>query len=188
MNSVLKKIVTLSLVVSFYQAYAIEGEIKVRGAAFIPTSKLFRCIYGKAGGCFEIEGAVSLCDYGQLWANFDWFSKCGHSIGFCNPTHIQVPSFSIGLKGVYDVSDCTSLYLGLGPNFSKIRIKNKSLCGVDCCSKGAVGLVIKSGVDFDVCDCVFVDLFVDYLYQPVKFQCRENVGGVRIGAGLGTRF
>lgn len=181
------KVMALLLCAS-HGIFALEGELKVRGGVFIPTSDLFRCIYGKAGGHVELEGAITVYDCYQAWANIDWFSKKGHSVGLCNPTSIHIPSFSFGVKAPYDVSDCTRLYLGLGPNFSWVRVKNKSMFGCERCSKGAVGFVAKSGVDFMVSECTFIDVYLDYVYQPVKFQCRQNVSGVRIGVGLGRLF
>ena len=35
---------------------------------------------------------------------------------------------------------------------------------------------------------LLLDVFVDYLYQPVHFSTRIDIGGFKIGAGIGYKF
>jgi hypothetical protein len=35
---------------------------------------------------------------------------------------------------------------------------------------------------------VFIDVFADYLYQPVNFETHVDIGGFKIGAGMGIKF
>jgi opacity protein-like surface antigen len=164
-------------------------EIKVRGSAFIPTSKLFREIYGTANGSVDIEFAADICSYLQGWANYDWMGKKGHTKDFCSPTKIDISSISFGLKTPYDINSWLTLYAGFGPSFALVKIKNESpFCGTECSTNTSIGVVIKTGADFFFTKSAFVDLFIDYAYQNVNFETSANVSNVRIGGGLGVTF
>lgn len=161
---------------------------KIRSAAFIAQSKLFRKIYDTAGPCIELEYAYRIKRHLEVWGNFDFFWQDGKSIGLCNPTQIKIPNFSFGIKSPYQFKECHELYLGIGPSFAGVLITNKTCCCCEKVSKPAFGFVVKSGYYYDFCKRFFLDIFADYLYQPVHFQRKTEVGGLRIGAGLGIKF
>ena len=79
-------------------------------------------------------------------------------------------------------------YIGIGPSFSRIWLKNKPRCSHDTISKWAVGGVLKTGVYYCINRYVFMDIFVDYLYQPVHFEKHVDIGGVKVGLGIGAKF
>lgn len=79
--------------------------------------------------------------------------------------------------------------MGAGPSFGRIWLKNKPHYREDeRTTKTVFGGVVKSGIYYTITDCLFLDLFVDYLYQPVHFDKHVNIGGVKIGAGIGVKF
>jgi outer membrane protein len=158
-------------------------ELKVRGSAFIPQSDLFRDIYGTAAGNVDAELAVKVYKYMQVWANIDYMQAHGKSLGFCNATHIHIINGSFGLKSPFDVNNWFTVYLGLGPTFGGIRVKDDSqFSGCSSCTKSTIGFVAKSGMDFFFRERGFVDIFFDYVYENNK------ASGLRIGAGLGVTF
>ena len=164
-------------------------EAKVRGAAFIPTSSLFREIYGSAVGNFDAEMAVTIFKHLQIWANFDYASAHGHSLGFCDPTSINILNGSFGIKTPFDINDCVCVYLGFGPTVGSIKITDRSeFSGFSNSSETAAGFVVKFGFDFFFAERWFVDLFSDYVYQQTTFQKQVNASGLRIGAGIGCTF
>jgi hypothetical protein len=69
-----------------------------------------------------------------------------------------------------------------------VHLKNKSQCTHQTVSKWAVGGVLKTGIYYTVCERIFIDFFVDYLYQPVSFHHRVDVGGFKTGVGVGVKF
>lgn len=167
----------------------VECEFKVRGSALIPTSDLFRDIYGTAAGNFDAEFAVKVYSYLQVWANVDYMQAHGHSLCFCDPTSIWIVNGSFGLKAPYDFNDWLTGYLGIGPTFGGIRIRDESqFSGCSTCTKSSIGFVAKSGLDFFFCKRWFVDVFLDYVYQQAEFQKHVNANAVRVGAGLGITF
>lgn len=174
--------------ISFAKYGPCDSTFKIRGGAFIPRCDLFRDIYGKVGGFGELEIATHVHPHVEVWANANGFFKRGHSLGFCNQTRIAIGSGSIGLKFPYEFCNCFTLYLGAGPSFAGIWLKNKSICGCDKITKGSAGGVVKSGFMYHFKSRWFVDLFFDYVFQPTHFQRHIDVGGARIGLGLGISF
>lgn len=164
--------------------HVVEGRI----AAFIHTPEKFRHIYGTTSADYQIEAMYRWCDWG-FWGNFDWTSKCGRSIGFCNPTKVKIPNVSIGIKYLWDMN-CwdSSFYLGLGGAFAKVKVRDESICGTTCCEKRAIGPVVKAGFYVPFRCHGVLDFFVDYVHQKAHFMSRADVGGVKIGIGLGGTF
>lgn len=174
----------LNLFPCFGNNYSVE----LRTAAFFPSSGLFRGIYGKVGTCYQAEGSAKWKNCWDLWSNIDWFTKHGESLGFRQPTRINILNFSLGIKYVYPFSRKCNAYIGLGPNLSVLWLKNNFLGHREKVSKRALGGIVKLGIQYFITDCYFLDLFVDYLYQPMHFKNHVNVGGFKTGIGLGTQF
>lgn len=170
---------------------AADTSLEVRADAFIPTSKPFRKIYGDVGVSYGVEASACMgCFDG--WINFDWFQEHGrsHTEPGCkgDSTKIEIANLSFGVKLPYLVCDSFAPYLGIGPSVSKVYLKNKSHCFHEKVSKWAVGGIAKFGVHYYFCDCMFLDLFVDYLFLPVYFHKRVDIGGFKTGAGIGVLF
>lgn len=117
--------------ISAYEDDNYCSSLKVRGGVFIPQASLFRGIYGKALPLVEVELATRLWQHLELWGNIDWTGKRGHSIGLCSPTKVNIVNFSIGLTAPFDMCDCFSLYLGVGPSFGVTKLCNRLLNGVN---------------------------------------------------------
>lgn len=181
-------IVPTTLIQTFVYDPPIRNSCKIRAGAFIPQSSLMRNIYSTAHIIGEIEVARRVNCHCELWGNFDWFSHKGHSIGLCNSTHIKIANFSLGIKFPFCITPCTEFYFGVGPSIAGVWLRNISSCGCEYITQAAGGIVAKSGFNIALTHKIFLDLFADYLYQPVNFQQRVNVGGLKIGVGLGIRF
>lgn len=167
----------------FCPLFARDISVELRSALFIPSSERFRAIYGNFGRCQELQISNQ-----NVWINFDWFSKNGKSIGLGDPTHIRIANVSLGWKFSRPLSKELITYFGLGESLGAIRLKNQSQCDNEDLTKAAFGIVAKSGIYFFFNRSLFMDAFVDYLFQPVRFETRVNVGGLKIGIGLGVRF
>lgn len=205
-----KKITPKIFIVLFFLTacsllHGLETTLEVRAGAFYPTSKHFRKNYDDVGAFYELEASISCNPCYAFWANIDWFPKKGKAFGHtchsinCHSGHpstrVDIGNFSLGIKFPYELCPCLIGYLGIGPSFGCIWIKNHSHHHhkdkhhhENKISKAAVGLVLKSGINYYVSQCAFIDIFVDYLYQPVHFKHRIDIGGVKVGGGLGFRF
>lgn len=164
------------------------SSVEIRSSAFFHSSNLFREIYGNPGVNYQLEASTNLYDYFVGWANFDWFSKHGKSVGFNDSTRVNIANFSLGIKFPYELSEQFTAYIGIGPSFGRIRLKNQSQCNPETVSKFAMGGVVKTGVYYFITENMFIDVFVDYLYQPVKFESHVDIGGFKTGTGIGIIF
>lgn len=167
---------------------ATEMSLELRSAAFFHSSNRFRSIYGNIGGSYQLEASARLCDRLYGWGNLDWSPKHGKSDGFNDPTRINIGNISVGIKFPYRFCEKFTAYIGVGPSLAKLWLKNKSQFGHETVSKWAVGGVLKSGVTYFINRRIFIDLFLDYLYQPVHFETHVDIGGIKTGLGLGYRF
>ena len=69
-----------------------------------------------------------------------------------------------------------------------VQVKNRSCCLHEKRSELLLGGVLKSGINYDITCRLFLDLFVDYAYQPSRFPSRVELGGLKTGVGLGFKF
>lgn len=180
-------ILSLTCFQTFPLINAHESSVELRSGAFFHSSKRFREIYGNASVCFEIEAATRVYNCFEGWINFDWFTKDGRSRGLHDSTRVNIANPSFGLKVPFQITRCISIYVGIGPSLSTIWVKNHSHSHKKT-TKFVVGGILKSGLIYDITSCIFADVFVDYLYQPVHFETRVDIGGVKVGGGLGYRF
>ncbi|HSW75443.1 MAG TPA: hypothetical protein VLG50_00200 [Candidatus Saccharimonadales bacterium] len=160
---------------------------KIRPYLFVPQSKLYRNIYGKVGGGIQLEQENSINNWLRVWVNVDGLFKRGHSIGLCRKTKIGAFTLSTGIKFLYEHCKRLQFALGVGPTIAGIFVRDQSLT---CCknSKCSGGIVAKTDLYGVVHDRLILDLFFDYTYQPVHFQRKVNVGGAKLGLGLGCTF
>jgi hypothetical protein len=163
------------------------SRIAFRSDAFFATSERFRNIYGDVSFSYQVEASTRLATF-DGWLNFDFLSKHGKSEGFHNPTKVYLNTLSFGVKFPYTFSEAFTFYFGVGPTFSNVSLNNGSECSKEKVSKWSYGGVIKSGLYLPIHRALFLDLFLDYTYQPVNFQTAVDVGGLRTGLGVGVIF
>lgn len=189
MTKIAFKIFFLLLITNISPVLAeFQSSIKFRSAAFFHSSERFREIYGNVGASYQVEASSKLSDYCEGWANFDWFSKHGKSDGLNDSTRVSIANISLGIKFPYQFYEKFTAYIGIGPCPSKIWLRNKSQCGHETVSKWTIGGVLKTGVCYFISKRVFIDVFVDYLYQPIHFETHVDIGGIKTGIGIGYKF
>lgn len=196
MNKLLSIFFTLTLLSSgmFYPSLRANTKIEVRSAAFFHTSSKFRTVYGDVGPCFSVEASRALpifncfCAPYEAWVNFDWFAKEKKQKDCCCKSKVQIQNISLGLKYVYSRCERFDIYIGLGASGSEITLHNKSFCESERVCKRIIGGIIKIGARQYLSHCIFSDIFADYLYQPVRYQRRVDIGGLKVGLGIGVNF
>ena len=168
----------------------IENTLEFRGAAFFHANKRFRHIYANAGTSYQIETALRVDNRWEVWVNLDEFHKHGRvsGEGCRSKSSVNIFNGSFGYRAIYSYFPGFDFYLGIGPSFARLNFKNKTCCGNEIVSKVTCGGVAKGGVYINLSEGLFLDLFVDYLYQPVRLYRHINVGGLKVGAGLGLKF
>lgn len=168
-------------------AHTLESGVEARASAFFPISTTYRHIYGIVGPAFAIEGFGKIKGMLWGWTNLQWEPKSGHSIGKGNSTHVNILNWSLGVKCTSQFYENFYPYIGIGPNISTVWIRNHGHC-VKSQSKTGYGFVVKSGIYSTLTKHLYMNLFVDYLFQYVHFRKDANVGGFNLGAGLGYSF
>lgn len=195
MKKTILAITSCLLLAKFAPAMA-ESSLEFRVAAFFPMDDRFTRIYGDVGVDYQIEYSTTIfcCSCLEAWVNLDWYPKHGH-VRDCGSSDIDLLNLGVGLKSSFCMCSCFYPYLGIGPSFGWVWIDNRMKCCDQCHKKKdhdsefAVGVLVKSGLLYYFGCNLFLDLFVDYLYQPVHFHHRHvDVGGFKTGLGLGVCF
>lgn len=163
--------------------------LQVRGGGYIPLDSMVQQVYGRGGPEVEGEVQVGITDQVGIWANANYFSRTGHSVGLNAPTHLRLIPLSIGLKGFIPIAQQWELYAGIGGTYSIIHIHDDSLFLTSHINQNRPGFVVKGGFMRGLSDNTFLDVFVDYYYTTMTINnIHRNLGGLRIGAGLGLKF
>lgn len=162
-------------------------EVEYRNAFFFPSSSLERRIYHGTRLDYEAEISKHLFTNWYAWTNFTYFSKGGGSDPIGIPTRLTLYPLSFGVKYVYPIMCKLSAYAGIGANYTWMHLTNDS-AAVPGENKGRWGATAKLGVYYDLTERLFVDGFADYLYIPMNLQLVNNVGGWRVGLGVGFRL
>jgi hypothetical protein len=95
---------------------------------------------------------------------------------------------SLGLNLVFKPISRTRLYIGAGPSLGFLRLRNEPITGTRIVCKNLVGGIFKSGIYRFIRKDLFLDFFADYLYQPTRFPSHAQVGGLKLGVGIGFAF
>lgn len=159
-----------------------------RVSAFFPTGKLMREIYGNCFANYEIEAGQIFAENYEVWGNVGWVSKNGRTSALHTKTKFEEMNISLGGKYIFYPHECIRWYAGLGVNAAFVYLHNHSSFVKHHVNKKGFGAVVKTGLYFEPVDNLFVELFSDYLYQKIHFHNREQVGGFKVGGGLGIIF
>lgn len=160
--------------------------LELRSGAFFHTGNRFKEVFGTTAPFFGVELSKGFCNQYRGWVDVDY--SYNDKDQDCCTTHFKVLNTSFGLNYVFCLGCNWDFYLGIGPSFSWVKLTNDSCCEKAKYSKCAFGGVVKSGFYYEFCDCYFVDIFADYLYQPVKIDRTIEIGGVKLGIGIGAKF
>jgi hypothetical protein len=179
-------VLSLFLPLAFVEAATLE----VRGNLFFHTSQKFRQVYGSSASDLQVEFTTPINSNSiDVWGNFSWSPKAG-ACGCCDSfTRIKIYNTSIGMNytipGVFEEADA---YVGLGVSISGVVLKNRSFCVTERVSKCAPGIIFKTGFIRYLTSNYYLNVFCDYLYQPVFYRHTVDVGGLKPGIGIGYDF
>lgn len=175
--------------------------IQARAAAFMPLKHQLRRIYCDGLPTMELQSSYSLmrnlcgrCDQLLLWGNVGWTTKRGHSIGFGYESQLNLIPFSIGLDYQVSCASWCDFYVGAGPTFSLLRIKNFDGFYHKFYNRNAFGVTTKTGFRFTFCTNYFFDIFADYYYTKFRKMhdsiqnVDNNFSGFFVGAGFGGKW
>jgi outer membrane protein W len=179
---------------SYFSGMEVEAKI----SAFFPSSKKVRRLYSKSMPYYELEISKKFCNNWQVGLSGGYVSKRGHAIGCRNRTCFRLIPLSLGLKYLYPFNPCINLYVGAGISWSFFKNKDHSPFVHETNNCDAVGGLFKIGFTYAVKECIFIDIFTEYLHQKFSFSRHYkqhytvrhhlNMSGFTFGGGLGFNF
>ncbi|MBY0529636.1 MAG: hypothetical protein K2P51_05535 [Rhabdochlamydiaceae bacterium] len=168
---------------------------ELRGGYFYPFSHVMREIYKSGGPEIEVEQTANVYENLNLWLNFNYFQRSGHSLGLKHPTSIHLYPLSLGVKYNISLMNNLDLYLGLGGSYTWANIHDNSSFVKQHIHRQGFGGVGKFGFLYFFGKRFFIDLYADYYYTKIcgvhhshNQSTSQNVGGLRTGLGWGASY
>lgn len=168
--------------------------LSARIGGFYPTNHNFRRGFGCVGAIYGLEAAYTFCGCFTGFLDFDYYHKSGRPCCMVEKSTVQLYTGSLGLCWSLKMCSCIEPYIGIGALVGNARFRDRfvdddvDLLGCARRSKTGFGGIVKAGVIIPFASCWFGELFCDYVYLPLRFERRVNLGGVKFGGGLGISF
>jgi hypothetical protein len=199
MKANLNRFLYISVFFFSFSLYALCNQVllEFKAAAFIPTHKLVRSLYGNVSalGGPEVTFQFSEDSNWYGFASLDVLRKKGKSIGLCDPTRMRAIPVAVGIK--YFVP-CYSadFYIGAGVQAMHLKTINNSPFVVHKTAKWGGGALVKIGSYIYLPCNFFIDLFFDYSISRIgcdkRITCaiplRAKLDGAIFGLGVGYSF
>ncbi|WP_420421862.1 hypothetical protein [Simkania sp.] len=159
-----------------------------RIAAFFPQSSRFQRIYGHSLPVYGAQVTAQWHPSWELWTTLDGYSK--DSRKYTDQTNSSVTTFtlSVGINYLFKPMPKLDLGLGLGPILGVIHLNNRSWSKREKTTSFLTSGVARLDTRWWIQPNVFFTLFTDYSYQLTFLQNHVNVGGTKLGVGLGGKF
>lgn len=193
-----------------------KTSLALRAAYFRPQSSKLRDHYAKNWVEWQLEANMRFCCDWAGWLNVGYSHKSGHHKHQCgcpdeivgciargsefqkNKLRTRIIPITVGFKRYFcSCWECVTPYLGFGVGTAYAHLKNKENFGSESCSdhhkksKWGWALALKSGFEWDITQCIYSDFFLDYDWIHVNHMGHghdSQLGGLKLGAGLGWRF
>ncbi len=181
-----RQLIILSFLLTTLNVESIQLDVRV--AAFFPTSKSFRDIYGTVSPSYQIEATGSVREQWHLWSNLSYVNKSGRSIPLNVSSRLQLVPVAAGFKYVHDRNGFAP-YAGMGLSYIWLKEKNN----FDLCNRvNSVGVIFKSGITKKYKRLAF-SLFADYQLQKFTVtnstgRQKTNISGFLLGGAIGVTF
>lgn len=174
----------------FPLTFAEATTVEVRGDIFYHASHKFRRIYGSCAPDVQIEVSTPINPNGlDVWGNFSWSSTSGGCSCSDSDTTMRIYNGSAGVKYTLPVMfQESNLYVGVGVSLSAATLKNRFFCINETFTKCAPGVTTKAGLIRYFGSNFYLNVFFDYLYQPIFYSNRVDIGGLKSGLGIGYAF
>lgn len=191
-----KKIVIIIILIACTSLHAYDILLEGKGAYFLSTDRTFKNIYNNGGGAGGVEFTAGTYKNLYGFISADVFHKKGNSLGLCDETKVTFVELGLGLK-YFIPFRFGDVYVGLGALPTYLRTEDCSPFVIQQRTKWGCGGIGKLGVYFNLPHSFIVDLFVNYAFVKIPFECCFNgctqshdarLNGWFLGGGLGYRF
>lgn len=165
--------------------------VQARAGYFHFANETARKIYHRGTPDVELEVAALINRCFIPWVNVNYVWRDGSSEGLHQKTELKMGTASLGAKMLLTYP--VHFYLGLGVASAYLHLHDHSPDLPQITTRWSVGGVGKVGYFIHLHKDLFLDLFFDYYYQPVKTRSSLpedsiNLGGFRTGGGIGWFF
>ena len=173
---------------------SLDGDLQIRGGYFRFANHSARKIYHQGTPDIELQGDLFFYTFFNPWINVNYVWKEGRSNPLSNKTELQLATMSLGSNmQFFRYRSLLKCYLGIGFSTAYLHLHDHSTDLPHHMHRWSIGVVGKSGFFVNFYRHLFLDLFFDYYYQPVRTtstlsESQINLGGFRTGAGLGYLF
>lgn len=191
----MKKIIFLTSVCAAFSVNALfangndkDLRVQTRICNLSPANDLVEDIYGRSQACYALEVSKAFHERYEIWVNLDRLSADGQTSYGQKSTSYSQSNVSTGGKYLFPIHQKAHFYIGLGVNAAFVNIYNDSDYVKRSVRKQGIGGVTKTGFYIESNKDFFIDVFVDYLYQQIKFEDKKQLGGVKAGIGIGLHL
>lgn len=161
----------------------------VRVGGFYGTNRTLRDTFGCVGALYGLTASYSICGCATGFIDGDYYDRSGRPCCEVKKSNIRLWTSSLGICFPLKICTCVEPYVGLGATVGSVKLRDHFFDDTSChTSKTAFGGVLKSGIIIPFGSCWFGELFCDYLYLPIHFERRVNLGGIKFGGGIGVAF
>jgi hypothetical protein len=142
----------------------------------------------------------SYCNDYSSYSDYSCGSYSSSSSSCCERDYLRawILPLSLGASYLYCLNPCLHVYAGAGATYTFFRLDRHTPYFSHHLNKSGIGALFKVGARYDANEYLFYDVFVNYLYQRLSFSHSErmwgidksnvNIGGLKIGAGIGVYF
>lgn len=159
--------------------------LEARGAAFLPLQDKLSKLYGTAIPAIEVETSFTLAKSRspcrnelQLWFNGTWAFQHNKSIGSGRHSDLDLVPISAGLSYQVNFFRSFAFYMGIGPTYSFLWIKNSNHDTTSHIRRNHLGFTTKTGFRFTFGRHFVIDLFGDYYYTQFRKMNHDPIQNI----------
>lgn len=178
-----------------------DWSVAFRAAAYIPLSSQHRDLYGTALPSIQLETAYTVlhncwhgCDKLDVWLNGGWVWNDGETIDWGYYTRLYLFPIAAGIKYSLNITKNLDFYLGIGPAYTFVYVKNYDGFKTDHISDSQFGFMTKTGIAYTFFTNFYLDVFADYFFTRFGdlHSSIQNVNNTFsaffIGGGIGYKW
>ena len=165
-----------------------QTSLSARFATFFPQSSRFQKVYGQSVPVYGAQFNIQWDPSWQLWTGLDGYSKSSRKNSGNYSSTVTSFNLSGGVNYLFKPMPQLELNFGMGSILGLIHLNNRCSCTREKTTAIVAGGMGSLRARWSVHSSIFVTLFVDYSYQLSFLQNHVNVGGAKLGGGLGGTF
>lgn len=171
----------------------LKGDLQVRAGYFRFANHAARKIYHGGAPDIELQGDLFVHRFFNPWMNINYVWREGRSDPLSDKTELKLVTMSAGSYVQFSSRRYPlKFYLGIGLAVAYLHLRDHSDYLPHHTDRWSIGVVGKSGLLINFHRCL-LNPFFDYYFQPASrrstlSESQVNVGGFRVGLGLGYFF